>query len=49
MLSAGTAYMFSLYGPQMQQELQIPLSKLALIASCANIGLFVGGPIFGYF
>jgi hypothetical protein len=48
MLSAGTAYMFSLYGPQLQHELQISQSKLAFIASCANIGLFVGGPIFGY-
>lgn len=47
MLSAGTVYLFSLYGPQLQHILKYQQSQTSFIASCGTTGLFLGGPIFG--
>ncbi|KAI8894012.1 major facilitator superfamily domain-containing protein, partial [Globomyces pollinis-pini] len=47
MLTAGSAYTFSLFGPQMSYFLDLTQSETAFIASCGNAGVFIGGPLFG--
>ncbi|KAJ3259552.1 hypothetical protein HK103_002105 [Boothiomyces macroporosus] len=46
-VSAGTAYVFSLYGPQLAEKLQLGQSEVAFIASCSNLGNYFSGPIAG--
>jgi MFS family permease len=55
MLTAGTrildltsAYAFSLYGPQLASKLSLSQSEIAFVASCANMGIYIGGPIAGF-
>ncbi|KAH6581736.1 hypothetical protein BASA61_008955 [Batrachochytrium salamandrivorans] len=47
MLTSGTAYLFSLYGPQLSAELNLTQSEIAFIAICGNIGIFISGPLMG--
>ncbi|KAJ2995041.1 hypothetical protein HDV02_001118 [Globomyces sp. JEL0801] len=47
MLTAGTAYAFSLYGPQLSTLFHLSQSETAFVASCGNAGVFIGGPISG--
>ncbi|KAI8894692.1 major facilitator superfamily domain-containing protein [Globomyces pollinis-pini] len=57
MLTAGTAYAFSLYGPQLSTLFQLSQSETAFIASfvlivvdryrCGNAGFYFSGPISG--
>jgi MFS family permease len=55
MLAAGSgilyltlAYAFSLYGPQLAAKLSLSQSEIAFVASCANMGIYIGGPIAGF-
>ena len=41
--------MFSLYGPQLSQELNYSSLETAFMAASANAGVYLGGPIIGYF
>ncbi|KAI8928842.1 major facilitator superfamily domain-containing protein [Entophlyctis helioformis] len=47
MLTAGTAYLFSLYGPQLSTALHLTQSQTAFIATCGNSGIYLSGPFFG--
>ena len=47
MISAGTNYVFSLYGPQLSQILSFNQSQTSLIAMSGNFGVFLMGPVFG--
>lgn len=49
MLTCGTAYMFSLYGPQLSLELNYSSLETAFMAASANAGVYLGGPLVGYF
>jgi hypothetical protein len=47
MLSAGTIYLFSLYGPQLAEMLEFSASQTAFIATCGNYGIYLSGPFWG--
>ncbi|EGF82692.1 hypothetical protein BATDEDRAFT_86493 [Batrachochytrium dendrobatidis JAM81] len=47
MLASGTAYLFSLYGPQLSTKLNLNQSETAFIAICGNTGIFISGPLMG--
>jgi MFS family permease len=46
-ISAGTAYVFSLYGTQLQRILKTSQTQTSFIAGCGNAGIFLCGPLFG--
>lgn len=46
-ISAGTAYVFSLYGTQLQKTLKTSQTQTSFIAGCGNAGVFLCGPLFG--
>ncbi|KAJ3129221.1 hypothetical protein HK098_002205 [Nowakowskiella sp. JEL0407] len=48
MMSAGTIYTFSLYGPQLSSKLSYTQTQTAFIAQCGNYGIYLFGPVFGY-
>ncbi|KAJ3209580.1 hypothetical protein HDU67_006063, partial [Dinochytrium kinnereticum] len=47
LLSAGTFYAFSLYGPQLEKRLGYTASQTAAVASSSNLGVYLTGPIWG--
>ncbi|KAJ3099394.1 hypothetical protein HDU97_003227 [Phlyctochytrium planicorne] len=47
LLSAGTFYAFSLYGPQLEKRLGYSNSQTAIVASSSNLGVYLTGPLWG--
>jgi 3-methyladenine DNA glycosylase Mpg len=47
MISAGTAYVFSMYGTQLQDLLNFTPTEIAFAAACCNAGNYLGGPAVG--
>lgn len=48
MATAGSGYMFSLYGPQLKASKGMSQFQISFVATCTNSGLFLTGPLFGY-
>ncbi len=48
MSTAGTVYMFSLYGPMLSSKFQFNQTQTTQLATMANAGLFLSGPFWGY-
>lgn len=48
MLSAGSIYVFSMWGTQFASELHLTQFQISLVASAGNNGLYVSAPIVGY-
>ncbi|RUS22478.1 major facilitator superfamily domain-containing protein [Endogone sp. FLAS-F59071] len=48
MLSAGTLYMFSLYGPQFAEKLHYTQTETNFIAVTGDYGMYLSGPLWGW-
>lgn len=49
MLSAGTSYLFSMYGTQLSSILGFHQTQIAFIAASLNAGNYLSGPLVGHF
>lgn len=48
MLTAGSIYVFSLWGTEFARELQLTQFQISLIAAAGNNGVYIPAPIVGY-
>ncbi|KAI8804370.1 major facilitator superfamily domain-containing protein [Cladochytrium replicatum] len=48
MTTAGTVYMFSLYGPELARHLHLSAVQTSIVITCGTYGLYLSGPAIGW-